>query len=258
MDKVDTNQEIQVDAIGTFDDLEDHFRTDHPFVWWVALVGPILLTLVILGAIYFLDEQGPKKAASYVGAALSAFFVFGRFIILLGSGDPSAGGPAFLKHLAGTDLFVMLTFLDTMIAMFVAFHMGILFRIPFLGPKLKSMISDGRFILRNQPWIRRAAFFGLVSFVVFPTSTTGSIGGSIFGRLLGMTRWRVVLAILTGSILGNGVMLIIGKQIQKYIPGDSWALKIGGVLLMLVALYFFERKIRSLKEAYLTEESGDS
>ena len=107
-------------------------------------------------------------------------------------------------------------------ALFVAFHMGVVFRIPFVGPKIASMVSDGQFILRKQPWIRRAAFIGLVVFVVFPTSTTGSVGGSIFGRILGMKRWRVVTAILCGSLLGNGLMLVFSEQLSKAFQRCSW------------------------------------
>ena len=92
-------------------------------------------------------------------------------------------------------------------------------------------------------------------FVIFPTSTTGSIGGTIFGRLLGMGRLRVVIAILIGSLLGNGLMLFGAKAIKQVLPGDSLALKIGGVVAIILALFFFERKIKSLKEKFLAEEA---
>jgi len=148
----------------------------------------------------------------------------------------------------------MLTYMDVMVAMFVAFHLGIIFRIPWVGPRIEDIVSDGHFILRKQPWIRRAAFIGLVCFVIFPTSTTGSVGGSIFGRLLGMKRWRVVTAILVGSILGNGVMLLFSQQISQYIDGDNWWLRIIGVAGMIIALFLFERKFRSLKNEYMAQE----
>ena len=101
----------------------------------------------------------------------------------------------------------------------------------------------------------QSRFSGLVMFVIFPTSTTGSIGGTIFGRLLGMGRLRVVIAILIGSLLGNGLMLFGAKAIQQVLPGDSLALKIGGVIAIILALFFFERKIKSLKEKFLAEEA---
>ena len=238
-------------------DVEKDYRHDHRVAWWLALVGPFLITAILLGCIYLI--QGAEVAFSFVGAAASAFVLFGRFIILMGAQDADLEkGPLFLKHLEPRSLFMMLTYLDSMVALFVAFHMGIIFRLPIVGPKIADMVTDGQFILRKQPWIRRAAFAGLVGFVVFPTSTTGSIGGSIFGRLLGMKRYRVVLAILVGSVLGNGLMLMFSKQLAKSKFADNWGFRIGGVLAMLFALFLFERKFRSLKELYVAQEKEEA
>ena len=237
-------------------DFEKDYRHDHRIAWWMALVGPFLITAVLLAGVYLI--QGPKVAFSYIAAATSAFVLFGRFIILMGVQDTDmAQGPWFLKHLDARNLFMMLTYLDVMVALFVAFHMGIIFRLPVIGPKIADMVTDGQFILKKQPWIRRAAFIGLVGFVIFPTSTTGSIGGSIFGRLLGMRRVRVVMAILAGSLLGNGIMLLFSKQLAKSQFADNWWFRIGGVLAMLFALFLFERKFRSLKEFYVAQEKEE-
>jgi hypothetical protein len=80
------------------------------------------------------------------------------------------------------------------------------------------------------------------------------VGGSIFGRLLGMKRWRVVVAILVGSILGNGIMLLFSKQIAKYIDNESWTLRLLGVVLMIVVLFVVERKFQSIKAEYMAQE----
>lgn len=240
---------------GEMDEVLNDFaeQKDPPLVWWAALVGPVIATLFALALVYFVS--GWPFVTGFVTAAATAFFVTGRFIILLGA-EQAAEGKTFLKLLTPTHLFVMLTWLDMMVAIFVAFHMAVLFRIPWAGEKLKSLVSDGRFVLAKQPWIRRAAFSGLVLFVIFPTSTTGSIGGTIFGRLLGMRRVRVLLAIFAGSILGNGIMLLGANFFNKYFSGDSIGLKVGGVLAIVVALFLFERKIQSLKKKYLAEEAN--
>lgn len=252
-----SEEEIPQEVInpGEIDEVLSDFAElkDPPFVWWAALAGPVVLTLVALVGVYFV--AGWPFVTGFVTAAATAFFVTGRFIILLGA-EHAAEGKTFLKLLTPTHLFVMLTWLDLMVAVFVAFHMAVLFRIPWAGEKLKSLVSDGRFVLAKQPWIRRAAFSGLVLFVIFPTSTTGSIGGTIFGRLLGMRRLRVLIAIFTGSILGNGIMLLGANFFNKYFSGDSIGLKVGGVLAIVIALFLFERKIQSLKKKYLAEEAN--
>ncbi len=234
------------------EDFEEIYRHDHPIAWWLALVGPVVITAGILGLVYLF--QGADVVYSYVAAAATAFFILGRFIILIGKDEPNPDAAWFVKYLDAQNLFVMLTYLDTIVAMFVAFHMGIVFRIPWIGPRIRDIVSDGQFILRKQPWIRRTAFLGLVCFVIFPTSTTGSVGGSIFGRLLGMKRLRVVVAILLGSILGNGLMLLFSEQISRYVKNDSWTLRITGVAAMIIALFLFERKFRQIKNEHLAQE----
>ena len=67
-----------------------------------------------------------------------------------------------------------------------------------------------------------------------------------------MKRWRVVVAILVGSILGNGLMLIFSKQIAKY--SDNWMLKLFGVILMIVVLFVVERKFQRMKAEYMAQE----
>lgn len=257
MEKVESQQlnDPPTDIDQPAEDFEMVYRHDHPVAWWLALVGPVVITAGILGLIYLL--QGADVVYSYVYAAATAFFVLGRFIILIGQNETSVDAAWFVKfteHLNSRDLFVMLTYLDTMVAMFVSLHMGIVFRLPWIGPRIRDIVSDGRFILRKQPWIRRTAFLGLVGFVIFPTSTTGSVGGSIFGRLLGMKRWRVVVAILIGSILGNGLMLVFSEQISKYVKHDSWTLRITGVGAMIIVLFLFERKFRRIKNEHLAQE----
>ena len=71
-----------------------------------------------------------------------------------------------------------------------------------------------------------------------------------------MRRVRVLIAIFTGSILGNGIMLLGANFFNKYFSGDSIALKVGGVLAIVIALFLFERKIQSLKKKYLAEEAN--
>ena len=153
---------------------------------------------------------------------------------------------------------LMLTYMDFMVAFFFAFHMGIIFKIPMVGPKMLDLVSDGRFILSRYPKIRTRAFIGLVLFVIFPTSTTGSIGGSIFGRLLGLKRWTTLIAILIGSIIGNGLMFLFAEQINR-VPWvrDSIWLKIIGAAGLVVVFILFERRYKALRKKFDKEMSAE-
>lgn len=236
-------------------ELESEFGGLSPGVWVFSFFGPWIIGISILASFYLIEGlPGLKNLAI---AIAGTFFILGRFVILFGGDEPIQLPNGIEFQMSSGELFVMLTTMDFLVAFFVAFHMDFLFKVPFLGPKLEGMVSDGRFILKHQPWIRNVAFVGLVLFVIFPSSTTGSIGGSIFGRLLGMKRARVVTAILIGSLLGNGLMLVLAGWISQYITNDNIWLKLGGVLGMIVALFLVERYYRSLKKKYLAKEALD-
>ena len=121
-------------------DIELEYRNEHRVAWWLALVGPLVVTACVLGIIYL--AQGYEVVFSYLAAAATAFVLLGRFIILVGANDPDPESFLFLKYLDARNLFMMLTYLDVMVAIFVAFHMGIIFRIPIFGAKIAEMVTD--------------------------------------------------------------------------------------------------------------------
>ncbi len=247
--------ELRLSLIQSITGFERNFRREFPLIWLATLVGPVLLTiglLVLMGL-----GNGWEMPSKYLWAAAATFFVFGRFVILVGQDSAALSeAPAWFSELGLTpeQLFGMVTYMDVLIALFVTFHMGILFRLPWLGTKIAGLASDGKFIMEQQPWLRRLAFFALIGFVVFPTSTTGSIGGSIFGRLLGLGRFRTVLGVMLGSLLGNSLMYHFAKEINEWIGPDSFWLKISGILLLVVGVMFIELRYRKARNKYLLEQ----
>ena len=248
---LDELRQFLIDSITGF---ERSFRKQFPVIWFATFVGPLLLTiflLILMGLVY--DWQMPQ---SFLWGALATFFIFGRFVILVGQdGQSLAEATSWFSDLGLTpeQLFGLVTYMDVLIALFVTFHMGFLFRLPWAGRKVAGLASDGKFIMKQQPWLRRLAFFALIGFVVFPTSTTGSIGGSIFGRLLGLGRFRTVMGVLIGSLLGNSLMYFFAKEINEWIGPDSFWLKLAGIVLLVVGVMFIEFRYRKARNRYLAE-----
>lgn len=234
---------LRDELVQSFTAFEASFRKRFPLIWLVTLLMPLVLTAIILALVAFL--QSWELAGTFVSHAFLTFFIFGRFIILLGT----EGDEQILLNPG--QLFAMVTYMDFVVATFVTFHMGFLFRAPWIGPKISMLVWDGKFIMDSHPWLRRMAFFGLVTFVIFPTSTTGSIGGSIFGRLLGMSRVSTVLGVLLGSLAGNGLMYIFSKQINQYIGHDNYWLKILGAAILVLLAVLAEMRYRRVKQKYV-------
>ena len=241
--------------VASINDVEQAFRRDHPLWWGVTLLGPFLVTIGILASMVVIG--GVALASKYVTTALLTFFVLGRFVILCGSDEVTSGWAEQIS-LAPYQLFFLVTYMDFAVAFFVTFHMGILFRMPWIGEKIAALVSDGKFIMDHHPWIKRIALFGLILFVVFPTSTTGSIGGSIFGRLLGLGRFFTVAGVLIGSVIGNGLMFLFAKEINKYIGPESLWLKFLGVFILILGCVFVEWRYRQTKKRYLAKQDHGS
>jgi len=224
---------------------EGEFRRRHPVIWATTLYGPIVLTVVIL--VLLVVFAGWSFARKIMGYTLLALFLLGRFIIL--SGDDGD----FLEtsgSLNSTHLFAIVTYLDSMTALMLAFHIGFLFKLPYVGERIAALVTDGHFILDAQPWMRRATFFGLIAFVGFPLAATGSIGGSIFGRLLGMSRISTFVGILAGTLLGNGSMYFFSDLMSNYVDKDNVYLKIGGFALIATIVVILERRYRKLRNGF--------
>ncbi|MBY0589588.1 small multi-drug export protein [bacterium] len=232
--------------LAQFEAFENSFGKKYPLVWWGTLVGPLIVTLAIIIGLGL--EYGWAFVGKLASTAIIAFFVFGRFIIL-GGGD--AGSDEIRMFLTSAQLFALMTYLDLFVAVILSFHIGFLFKLPVLGPKVSELVADGQVILKLHPWMRRMTFFGLAAFVIFPLAATGSVGGSIFGRLLGMSRWSTLLGIAVGSIIGNGMMYVGSDVINRYLDKDNPLLFWGGVVVIVGLIILLERRYRKMKQDLL-------
>jgi hypothetical protein len=227
------------------DDFEASFRRDFPKLWLMTLIVPVVVTVIALLAIMYM--AGVQYVNKLIGTAVLTFFFFGRFVILAGqAGDLNDIG----KFMTAEQLFVLVTYMDVMTTLLVAFHLGFLFRIPILGPRAASLVSDGHFVLGHYPWMRNAAFVGLTTFVAFPLAATGGVGGSILGRLLGLSRRSTFVATIIGCLIGNGAMYLLSDLINGLVDKDHPIIKYGGVICIVVVITCLELRYRKLKESY--------
>ena len=224
------------------DAYERNLRKELPLTWAATLYGPFVLSGLIVAGAYLV--QGPVFVSKLLGTVLATFFFFGRFVILGGS-DP--GMQEVSRFFSPEFLFGLVVYMDVMVALMFVFHAAFLFKIPWLGPRLQDLAKDGHFILKRHPWIRRAAFLGLVAFVAFPLAATGSVGGAILSRILGLPRLRAFAAISLGSIAGCGMMYFGSHLINSLLPRDSHWTSIGGAVVITAIIIFLNVWYRRLK-----------
>lgn len=233
----------------------DSFRREHPIVWWATLIGPFVATGAFLA--YLAAERGVDYVLKLVGNAVATFFLLGRFAILI-AGDPKAGET--LARLSQVEAFVLVSWMDLFVACLLIFHGGLMFRIPKIGPGMAALREDAEFILARQPWMRRFTFIGLVLFVAFPLAATGSVAGSIFARLLGLSRAAGFAAIVCGTLVGNGAMFLGSKVVNSipfFDPNNPLNL-IGGLAVIVGLILLLNRRYQKMKLRWATEMDRES
>ena len=220
---------------------EAAFRSNYPFVWWLTLVGPFILTGFILLAVWKFTSMSAMWRLLLTAVA---YFFLGKAVILGGSESNGLDSPSFF---ATEQLVVLSLYMDAMTACVLAFHLGFLFRLPTVGTKLKALVEDGQFILNSNSWMKRATFLGLVAFVMLPLAATGSVGGAVFGRLLGMSRLWTFMGITLGNVLGCVLAYFCSELITRFIGRDNPMLWIGGIAAIVGIVFLLNHRYRQLK-----------
>jgi Putative small multi-drug export protein len=231
--------------LAEFLEFEKNFYRDYFPLWLGTLIGPWVLTFALLAVIYI--AAGSTYFAQLSAAGMFSFLIGGRFTII----TPFPG-------MTPESLFWMVSYQDVMVALFFAFHVGFMYRLPKIGPKIAELSSDSEFILAHQPWMRRLTFLGLLAFIAFPLAATGSVGGAIFGRLLGLSRWAIFWGSTIGAVIGNVAMLFLAEAVNDYLPADSAMVKYGGIPIILLIIFLLERRYSGMKQAYITQKQSAS
>jgi len=235
------------------DEFEKNFKENYPFLWKTTLFGPAILTLVILTVLYL--SLGAAYIQTLLWTVLVTFFFFGRFVILAGADQDIS---TIQRFFSSEFLFLMVFYMDFLVATLLVFHSGFLFKIPWIGSRLGDLANDGQFILKKNPWIRRATFVGLIAFVTFPLAATGSIGGALFSRILGMGRGLAFIGIMIGSLFGCGMMYFGSQLINKYLARDNPLVTYSGiivVILIILAMNFWYKNLKKRDEQAESEKS---
>ncbi|MCA9050273.1 MAG: hypothetical protein KDA89_16170 [Planctomycetaceae bacterium] len=218
----------------------DSLWHNEPILAAATLVGPVLITGALLTSIA--AASGWETAHRLMLAAVMTFFALGRFVILGGSSDSSVA-----SFTAG-ELAVMVLYMDIMTAIIVSWHAGVLFRLPWLGERVRFLIESGRTVLEENRWMRRMTFFAIVAFVMFPHASSGSVGGSLFGRLLGLSRLTTFVGVVVGSVCGCGTMYYGATVINRWISPDNTALRWGGIIAVVLLLAILNGRYRKLQQ----------
>jgi hypothetical protein len=92
--------------------------------------------------------------------------------------------------------------IDIETALFMGWNFDLALKIPVLGKIMGSFIGKSEIFIKEQPWLKKLYFSGIVVIVMMPVMGSGGIRGTIIGNLLGMQKIPLFLAIVTGAFIG--------------------------------------------------------
>ncbi|MGA1872878.1 MAG: small multi-drug export protein [Thermoplasmatota archaeon] len=143
---------------------------------------------------------------------------------------------------------------DSCVSLFLIWNYDWVKKVPFLGPALQRAEAKGRQKVQKAKWFKRTAFL-FTTFVVFvPFSGSGGFGGTIFGRILGMNPYRVLLAVILGSMIGSTGFAILSKQAVNFFEGTPIIEFLNNmdmiqIVIVIIAISLLIYAIRNPKKA---------
>ncbi|MEZ6127216.1 MAG: hypothetical protein R3C59_00875 [Planctomycetaceae bacterium] len=207
----------------------------HRLVALTTLTLPIWASLVALTAAFV---WGGGELVRHLLIAVLASIVAGRLIILGGHGPEADTGFSALQ------LAALVLCMDTIWAIVLTWHAGALLHVPWIGPRLKSAVQEGNLLIRSNRWMRNLTVAVVLVFVTLPISSTGSIGGSLLGRLLGLSRLTTFVVVLIGSVIGGLVMYLGAEALAPFFRDSHPSVRYGGVALVAGLLWILSRRYR--------------
>ena len=107
--------------------------------------------------------------------------------------------------------------------------------------------------------MRKATFVGVMLFVAFPLTGTGAIGGTLLGRIMGLPRRRIMLAIFTGAFIGAFGLAagahLIGGNLRVLL--QSWYISVPAMILIVGLFALLNYRIQcKVKQARVKRETA--
>jgi uncharacterized membrane protein len=136
---------------------------------------------------------------------------------------------------------VSIMMIDIETALFMGWNFELGLKIPWLGTILESFIEKAREFIKEQPWIKKLYFTGIVVLVMVPVLGSGGIRGSIIGQLLGMEKKQVFLAIFTGAFIGCfgialGALFLQELFLQSFLSG---IITVAGLIIAILSYWVY-------------------
>jgi uncharacterized membrane protein len=137
--------------------------------------------------------------------------------------------------------------LDVLAGFFMILNLDVAFKIPYLGHWIARFLAGGREFVAARPWLSRWGLPGLALFVLLPFQGTGGTGAPLVGWMMGLTPWKILLAIAIGST-AEALVFALGSEFiwnlaTTYLTYETaLILALAFIALLVLAMFLLGRK----------------
>ena len=174
----------------------------------LRFASPIVAMLIFLFLIIIIDIETTAKDLLFLPAYM--FPPFGKESII-----PIAIARGVNPLIVSSSIIA----LDSLTAVFLALNFNLLYSLPFFGNLIKKFEKVGNKTLERRKWIKRFSTLGLLLFMLIPFQGTGAVSTSLIGRLAGVDVYRVVLAVVAGSVVTTVTLTFFSGLVRSLFTG---------------------------------------
>ena len=203
------------------------------------LLGPFVAIAAMGLAVHAI--RGAEVAGEALQATVACATLLGTSVIL----GPAVLDGSAIAHLSTWDLVAIVIAVNAATSFLYAFNLDLLERVPWIGPRLVRERHAATASLALRPWIRRRATLGVFLFVLSPLPGSGTLGGTIVGRLVGLSRWHSFVATLLASAVAAGIYGVFGDRLHAWANEHeiSMPVRIAGLVGLFVVIWALYRWI---------------
>lgn len=208
------------------------------------LLGPLALTAVLLGIVFLAAGEKTMKEMIVTGAA--SLLGMGTTVVF---GKAAIGDELFRVNLETWDLAVIVMFVNAASAFWYTYNIDLFQKLPGIGPYLRQARKNAVVTLRRRPWIRRWAVVGVGLFVVTPLPGSGALGGSLMGRIVGVSKLATWLSVTIAGIIVSSAYAMaadqlqaVGDRLEQFAP--PWVRLAVAILAVFVMVWFMTKLVK--------------
>jgi uncharacterized membrane protein len=217
---------------------------------------PILLTVLCLAAIWV--AFGKAKVVELLSLSFVTFFALGKFVVFV----PLIPAEEIDFQITFTpwELAAMVMYMDTMVAVIVMYSVHVLEKIYWIGPMIKRVRQDCRYLLKANKWVFRTSSLFIPLFVAFPVAGTGALSGGLLCGLLGFSRLYSIFLICIGAAFSSfGLALgaiLLQARLKEFLAAPAFFYSSIAVLAFILVAFGWKLKRMAARQKAQEEKAS--